>query len=58
MGAIELECLEFVKDKINVVELSEEERAEWRKATEPVVERFEARAGELGKTVVLEAKQL
>lgn len=58
MGAIEQECLVFLQDKIEVVDLSDAERTEWREATKPVVERFEQRAGDLGKQVVAEAQQL
>ncbi len=58
MIAIEKECLEFVRDKINVVELTAEERAQWREATKPVVERYIERSGELGKLIVEEAEKL
>lgn len=58
MVAIEKECLDFVQDKIEVVELTAEERAQWREATKPVVDRYVERSGELGKLVVEEAEKL
>lgn len=58
MVAIEKECLDFVQDKIEVVDLTDEERAQWREATKPVVDRYVERAGELGRIVAEEAQKL
>ncbi len=58
MGAIEQESLDFVRDKIEVVDLTDAERAQWREATKPVVKGFEKRAGELGTKIVMEASKL
>ncbi|PIE72716.1 MAG: C4-dicarboxylate ABC transporter substrate-binding protein [Deltaproteobacteria bacterium] len=58
MGAIEQETLAYVSDKINVVDLTDAERAEWREATKPVVNNYMERAGELGKKLVAEAEKL
>ncbi len=58
MGAIEQESLDFVRDKIEVVDLTDAERAQWREATKPVVKGFEKRAGKLGTKIVMEASKL
>lgn len=58
MGAIEQETLEFVSDKIKVVDLTDSERNEWRQATMPVVNGYVERAGDLGKKLVEEANRL
>lgn len=41
-----------VEDKMNVVYLNDEERALWKKAAEPVIERFINEVGPMGKDVV------
>ena len=58
MGAMEQEILEWSRDKIEVVDLTDAERDAWREATKPVVNSYEERAGELGKQLVLEAQKL
>lgn len=58
MGTIEQETLTFVADKINVVDLTDAERALWYEATKPVVEGYIERSGELGKRIVEEAQKL
>ena len=58
MGAIEQETLNFVTDKINIVDLTNEERSQWYEATKPVVNNYIQRSGELGKRLVEEALKL
>ncbi len=58
MGSIEQDTLTFVSDKINVVDLTDAERSQWREATKPVVGRFIERSGDLGRQLVEEALQL
>lgn len=48
----EAETLEFLRDKIHVVELTDEERAKWREATKSVRERFAESAGPLGRELL------
>lgn len=49
---------EAVADKINVVELTEEQRNAWREATKSVVDTYIARAGEPGRLVVEKVAKL
>lgn len=58
MGTIEQETLTFVTDKINVVDLTDAERAQWHEATKPVVNSYIKRSGDLGKRIVEEAQKL
>ena len=58
MGAIEQEVLEWSRDKIKVVDLTDAERDLWREATKPVVNGYEERSGDLGKQLVIEAGKL
>lgn len=58
MGSIEQDTLKFVSDKIKVIDLSDAERNEWRKATMPVVDGYMERAGALGKQLVEDASKL
>jgi C4-dicarboxylate-binding protein DctP len=52
MLKIENETLEFLKDKINSVDLTDEERAKWREATKTVVDRFIETGGETAAQVI------
>ncbi len=54
--AIEAEALEFLKTKMNVIELTDAERAKWREATAPVVERFIKNGGKTAADVIAAAK--
>ena len=56
--AKEAAALDAVKDKINVVELTAEERAKWRAATKPVVERFVKEGGDVAAKVIAAAEKL
>ena len=58
MGAIEASALEDVRSKINVIDLTDAERARWREATKPVVDAYKSRAGDLGARLVDEAGKL
>lgn len=58
MATIEAESLAFAKGKMKVIELSDAERAQWRKASSTVVDDFEKRAGSLGVQLVKAAKKL
>lgn len=54
----EQDAKDAIKDKINVVELTDDQRAAWRDATKSVVEAFVKRAGEPGRLVVEKAMAL
>lgn len=58
MTKIEADSLAFAKEKMKVVELSDSERAAWRKASSPVVKAYESRAGDLGSQLVKAAGKL
>lgn len=58
MGTIEQDTLQYVSDKINVVDLTDAERNDWRKATAPVVNGYVERSGDLGQKLVEEAAKL
>jgi C4-dicarboxylate-binding protein DctP len=58
VGKIEEADLAFVKTKMNVISLSNEERDLWRKATAPVVKSYIQRTGDLGKKLIDEAAKL
>jgi len=58
IGRIEQDALAFVRDKMTVVDLSDAERAKWRQATMTVVDEYKKRAGDLGVTLVNEARAL
>jgi C4-dicarboxylate-binding protein DctP len=58
MGSIEKEVLEWSRDKIKVVDLTDAERNLWREATKSVVTGYEERSGDLGKLIVEEASKL
>ncbi len=52
MTALEAEAFDFVKDKINVVKLTDDQLAQWQQLSTPVVEAFVKSAGPLGQQVV------
>ncbi len=58
MSSIEAAALEAVSDKINVIDLTNEERAEWKAATKPVVDAYIKRSGEIGAAMVKAAGAL
>jgi len=58
MATIEQETLDWSRDKINVIDLTDAEKNEWREATKPVVNGYEERSGDLGKQLVIEASKL
>ena len=53
---IEAEALEYLRGKMNVIELTEEERALWREATTGVVDRFIENGGETAAAVIKAAQ--
>ena len=53
---IEAETLEFLRDKMNVIELTDAERSEWRQATKSVVDRFIENGGETAAAVIKAAQ--
>ncbi|MEX3008389.1 TRAP transporter substrate-binding protein DctP [Hoeflea sp. TYP-13] len=50
--AQEARAVEALKTKMNVIELTAEERDQWRKATSAVIDRFMAEVGSTGEAVV------
>jgi len=54
---IEEEALAYLRDKINVIELTDAERAKWREATASVVDRFVSEGGATAAAVIDAAKQ-
>ena len=58
MNALELKALENVKDKVNVVELTDAQVEEWKKAAAPVVDVYIKNAGAIGKQLVDAARGL
>lgn len=54
----EVDAKEQVRDKINVVELSDEQRDAWREATKSVADAFIERAGDAGRLVVEKSRAL
>ncbi len=58
IARVEQESLEFARDKMTVVELSEEDLAAWREATSSVVDTYIENAGPLGKQLVDAARNL
>ena len=52
MLQIEAETLEFLRDKMNVIELTGAERGQWRAATQSVVERFIENGGDTAAGVI------
>ena len=53
---IEAEALEFLRDKMNVIELTDAERSKWRQATKSVVDRFIENGGETAAAVIKAAQ--
>ena len=53
---IEAETLEFLKTKMNVIDLTDAERDQWRQATTGVVDRFVKNGGETAKAVIAATK--
>ena len=58
MSAIEAEALEAVSSKMKVIDLTREERAEWKAATKPVVDAFIKRSADIGAAMVKAASEL
>jgi C4-dicarboxylate-binding protein DctP len=58
MMTLETEAFEFVKDKINVVELTDDQLVQWQQLSAAVVEAFVKNAGPLGQQVVDAAKAI
>ncbi len=58
MTGLEKDALEFVRDKIKVVELDDAQVDAWKKASAPVVDVFIENAGPLGKQLVDAANAL
>lgn len=54
---LEEEAIAYVKDKINIIELTDAERAQWREATTSVVDRFVSEGGPTAAKVVEEAQK-
>jgi C4-dicarboxylate-binding protein DctP len=54
----EVDAKEQIRDKINVVELSDEQRDAWREATKSVADAYIERAGNAGQLVVEKARAL
>ena len=54
---LEQEALAYMKDKINIIELTDAERAQWREATASVVDRFVSEGGPTAAKVVEEAQK-
>lgn len=52
MFRIENETLEFLRDKINIVNLTEAERDQWRAASQTVIDRFIKEGGETAAAVI------
>lgn len=57
MGGIEQDTLTYLRDKIEVIELSDDERQKWYEATKPVVDSYIERSGDLGQQLVDEARK-
>ncbi|MDJ0683859.1 MAG: TRAP transporter substrate-binding protein DctP [Alphaproteobacteria bacterium] len=53
---IETEALAYLKTKMNVIELTDPERAQWREATASVVERFVENGGQIAADVIAAAQ--
>lgn len=58
MNQLEADAFAFVSDKMNIVELTEEEMKEWQKLAEPVVKEFLKNSGALGQQLVDAARKL
>ena len=58
MSQLEADAFAFVKDKMEVVELTDEEMKRWQELAEPVVQEYVKNAGPLGQQLVDAARQL
>lgn len=58
MGQIEAEAFDAVRDKIEIIELTPEQLADWQKATASVIDTFVKESGPLGKQLVEAAEKL
>lgn len=58
MSKLEADAFEFVSQKMDVVQLSDEEMASWKKLAEPVVTEYVKNAGPLGQQLVDAARQM
>lgn len=58
MSSIEAAALKDVTGKINVIDLTDKERAEWKAATKPVVDAYIKRSGDVGAAMVKAAAEL
>jgi len=58
MAKLEQDALDFTKTKMKVIELSDDERAAWKKASSSVVDTYMKNAGDLGKQLVEAANKL
>lgn len=58
MSNLEADAFAFVQDKMKVINLTDEEIAEWQKLAEPVVQDYIKNAGELGQQLVDEARKM
>ena len=58
MAALEAEAFDFVKDKIKVVKLTDDQLAQWQQLSDPVIEAFVKSAGPLGQQVVDAARAI
>jgi len=54
---IEAEALEFIREKMTAVEISEEELLDWRRATSSMIDTYMSTSGSLGKKLLEEARQ-
>ncbi len=54
----EAEARKYLADKINIIELTDAQRAEWKKATSSVVDAYIERAGDEGQAIVDAAGKL
>lgn len=53
---IEAETLDFLRDKMTVIELTDAERVQWREATKSVVDRFIENGGDTAAAVIRAAR--
>ena len=53
---IEAETLDFLRDKMTVIDLTDAERAQWREATKSVVDRFIENGGDTAAAVIRAAR--
>jgi C4-dicarboxylate-binding protein DctP len=58
MSQLEADAFAFVKDKMEVVELTDGEMKKWQELAEPVVQEYVKNAGPLGQQLVDAARKL